>query len=188
MIYDLTIPFLLLYSPTRVFAFIMVIIFHVLTRILFPPIGMFPYIMIFSCIIFFEGNTHKKIIDKIKKIFRLNFTRSENLISDVNRFTKNNFAIPAVSLFFIFQILFPLRSIIYPGELFWTEQGYRFSWRVMLIEKAGYTTFKVIDNSNGNFEVVNNLDYLTPFQEKQMSFQPDMILEYAHYLLSLIHI
>tara|TARA_B100000900_G_scaffold97033_1_gene80140 strand:+ start:28814 stop:30169 length:1356 start_codon:yes stop_codon:yes gene_type:complete len=182
MIYDLTIPFLLLYSPTRVFAFIMVIIFHVLTRILFPPIGMFPYIMIFSCIIFFEGNTHKKIIDKIKKIFRLNFTRSENLISDVNRFTKNNFAIPVVSLFFIFQILFPLRSIIYPGELFWTEQGYRFSWRVMLIEKAGYTTFKVIDNSNGNFEVVNNLDYLTPFQEKQMSFQPDMILEYAHYL------
>jgi len=182
MIYDLTIPFLLLYSPTRVFAFIMVIIFHVLTRILFPPIGMFPYIMIFSCIIFFEGNTHKKIIDKIKKIFRLNFTRSENLISDVNRFTKNNFAIPVVSLFFIFQILFPLRSIIYPGELFWTEQGYRFSWRVMLIEKAGYTTFKVIDNSNGNFEVVNNLDYLTPFQEKQMSFQPDMILEYAHFL------
>ena len=52
----------------------------------------------------------------------------------------------------------------------------------MLIEKAGYTTFKVIDNTNGNFEVVNNLNYLTPFQEKQMSFQPDMILEYAHFL------
>ena len=28
----------------------------------------------------------------------------------------------------------------------------------------------------------NNGDFLTPFQEKQMSFQPDFILEYAHYL------
>ena len=27
-----------------------------------------------------------------------------------------------------------------------------------------------------------NSDFLTEFQEKQMSFQPDMILEYAHYL------
>jgi hypothetical protein len=29
------------------------------------------------------------------------------------------------------------------NELFWTE--FRFSWRVMLMEKAGYATFKVKD-------------------------------------------
>ena len=29
---------------------------------------------------------------------------------------------------------------------------------------------------------MNNEDFLTPFQEKQMSFQPDFILEYAHHL------
>lgn len=40
MIYDLAIPFLLLNKKTRPFAFIMVIIFHLLTKILFP-IGMF---------------------------------------------------------------------------------------------------------------------------------------------------
>ena len=33
------------------------------------------------------------------------------------------------------QVIFPLRYIFYPGELFWHEQGYRFSWRVMLMEK-----------------------------------------------------
>ena len=52
----------------------------------------------------------------------------------------------------------------------------------MLIEKAGYTTFKIVDNQNDKFFMVNNMEFLTPFQEKQMSFQPDMILEYAHYL------
>ena len=30
--------------------------------------------------------------------------------------------------------------------------------------------------------MVNNENFLTPFQEKQMSFQPDFILEFAHYL------
>ena len=52
----------------------------------------------------------------------------------------------------------------------------------MLIEKTGYTTFKVVDNNTNKFQVVDNMEFLTPFQEKQMSFQPDMILEYAHYL------
>jgi hypothetical protein len=41
-----------------------------------------------------------------------------------------------------FQLLFYL---CYPNELFWTEEGFRFSWRVMLMEKAGYATFKVKD-------------------------------------------
>ena len=30
--------------------------------------------------------------------------------------------------------------------------------------------------------MVDNSDFLTPFQEKQMSHQPDFILEYAHFL------
>ena len=47
MVYDLAIPFLLLYKPTRKFAFILVVLFHVLTRLLFP-IGVFPFVMIVS--------------------------------------------------------------------------------------------------------------------------------------------
>ena len=50
----------------------------------------------------------------------------------------------------------------------------------MLMEKRGYH-FKIEDSVTKNFSV-NNQDFLTPFQEKQMSFQPDFILEYAHFL------
>ena len=182
MIYDCTIPFLLLYKRTRYFAFFMVIAFHIMTRILFPPIGMFPYIMIFSCIIFFDSGLHKKILDFIRSIFRLKITNDEKFNSDTKSYLRNRLIVPILSLFFLVQIIFPLRGTLYPGELFWTEQGYRFSWRVMLIEKAGYTTFKVVDNSSNKFQFIDNMEFLTPFQEKQMSFQPDMILEYAHYL------
>ena len=50
------------------------------------------------------------------------------------------------------------------------------------MEKMGYTTFKIVDGKTGNGFLVDNSDFLTSFQEKQMSFQPDFILEYAHYL------
>ena len=50
------------------------------------------------------------------------------------------------------------------------------------MEKKGYSVFKIVDKKTNTSFFVNNEDYLTPFQEKQMSFQPDFILEYAHYL------
>ena len=49
------------------------------------------------------------------------------------------------------------------------------------MEKIGYTTFK-IEKEDGKCFYVDNQDHLTSYQEKQMSFQPDFILEYAHYL------
>ena len=90
--------------------------------------------------------------------------------------------IPILIIFFFLQAIIPFRYMAYPGELFWHEQGYRFSWRVMLIEKVGYTNFRIKNSNDGTSFIVNSADFLTPFQEKQMSFQPDFILEFAHYL------
>ena len=78
------------------------------------------------------------------------------------------------------QLILPIRYLFYPGDLFWTEQGYRFSWRVMLMEKAGTAFFYVTDPETGNRGEVNNCDFLTPNQEKMMATQPDLILQYAH--------
>ena len=56
---------------TRVIAFLLVIFFHVFTLVLFP-IGMFPHIMIFGSMIFFSWKFHKKIIDIICSLIKLN--------------------------------------------------------------------------------------------------------------------
>ena len=180
MIYDLSIPFLLLYKKTRVFAFILVIIFHLFTAVLFP-IGMFPYIMIVASLIFFDSKFHNKIIHLIKLI--LSPLKKYN-IDKVEKFKSVNSKLitSIVMIFLIIQIIFPLRFVLYPGNLFWNEEGYRFSWRVMLMEKMGYTTFKIVDGVSNKYFYVDNKDFLTPFQEKQMSFQPDFIIEYAHFL------
>ena len=179
MFYDLLIPFLLIYTRTRVFGFLLVIFFHLFTVLLFP-IGMFPYIMIMSSLIFFSSKTHKKILDFILKPFidKIKSIREMKIIN----IQKERISLIVVSVFFIIQFLFPFRYSLYPGELFWNEQGYRFSWRVMLMEKKGYTTFKVVNKENDNsFYIINN-NFLTDFQERQMSFQPDFIIEYAHFL------
>ena len=182
MFYDLLIPFLLFYKRTRIFAFILVVFFHVFTRVLFP-IGMFPYVMIISTLIFFESNFHKKIILFLRKrINRLLKLKNKIEINDTYPSSNRKLYLTIIFLFLTVQLLFPFRHIAYPGELFWTEEGYRFSWRVMLIEKMGYTNFKIVDTETKEFFFVNNQDFLSPLQEKQMSFQPDFILEYAHYL------
>ncbi len=62
-LYDLSIPFLLLYRRTRLLAYFVVIAFHALTAALFP-IGMFPYIMMAATLIFFPESFHRKIIKK----------------------------------------------------------------------------------------------------------------------------
>ncbi|MES2630309.1 MAG: HTTM domain-containing protein [Bacteroidota bacterium] len=177
-LYDLSIPFLLWKKQTRPYAYAVVVAFHILTAILFP-IGMFPYIMIGTALIFFSPGFHQKIIDHLSAFFRIS-NPSEDRTGLSSRFTKQVVAVFFV-LFFGFQLIFPLRYLLYPGELFWTEEGYRFSWRVMLMEKAGYAQFTVRD-STGKQEYVNNTDFLTPLQEKMMSTQPDMILQYAHFL------
>ena len=184
MLYDCLIPFLLFIKRTRWFAFFLVVIFHVLTKVLFPAIGMFPYIMIVSCFIFFDYSYHDQIILFLRRL--VNKTRLyKDLKEKVEKpkiLNHSRNSLYLIAGFLLLQILIPLRYKLYPGELFWTEQGYRFSWRVMLVEKRGHTDFRII-SSDGNQEFyVNNEDFLTPFQEKQMSFQPDFIVEFAQFL------
>lgn len=181
-LYDLIIPFLLLYKKTRWFAFALVVFFHVFTKVLFP-IGMFPYIMIVCSLIFFEANFHKKIISFLSRIFKINLIKFQNnkrkIISES---FQNRLKHATIVVFFVFQLVVPFRYLLYPGELFWTEEGYRFSWRVMLMEKAGYAQFKIVDGKTGHRFYIKNEDFLTPFQEKQMATQSDFILQYAKYL------
>ncbi|GAB3799159.1 HTTM domain-containing protein [Spirosoma humi] len=179
-LYDLSIPFLLWHRSTRPWAYVAVVVFHGLTAFLFP-IGMFPYIMIVTALLFFSPGFHLTIIRKLSHWLAVPATFLFIHRTYVYRPATATAICLFLSLFFVVQLLFPFRYLLYPGELFWTEQGYRFSWRVMLMEKAGYAQFTVADNA-GHRTIVNNTEFLTPLQEKMMATQPDMLLQYAHIL------
>lgn len=180
IIYDLTIPFLLLYRKTRPYAFILVIIFHLLTWHLFQ-IGLFPWVMIISALIFFDKE------DYLRASLKLGFIKRMTTSSSVYRKT---IFIPKTCILFIIlfltcQIILPLRKHAYEGDNTWHEANYRYSWNVMLAEKTGSVEFTCHNPETGRTWTVYPNEHLTVFQNKQMSFQADMILEYAHYLESL---
>jgi hypothetical protein len=175
-IYDLFIGFLLFNKRISTFAYALVVLFHLCTALFFN-IGMFPYIMICITIIFLKPSIHLAIINRWKAIFH--YQRSNGSIAFV--------AVPSafiiiLSIHFCIQILMPFRYLLYEGDLFWHEQGYRFSWRVMLMEKAGTSFFTIADANNKFIDEVTNREHLNYMQEKMMSTQPDMMLQYAYYL------
>lgn len=207
--YDLTIVGWLLWKPTRNLAYVAVLAFHLLTWLLFN-IGLFPLIMMTSTLIFFPAEsglmqTAKQLLSAIfgqqphvdlsqqpdrtpaQSGQSAAFWESFHGSSRYGRTEKMGLVfnssqrLPLV-LFFAIQLLLPLRSLAYPGSTYWTEEGYRFGWRVMLVEKSGQATFYVHDPETGRQAEVDNREFLTKFQEKQMAIQPDFILQYAHYL------
>lgn len=180
-LYDLCIVFFLIWSRTRIFAFVIVLFFHLMTKILFP-IGMFPYLMITATLLFFSGEFHTRILKGVSKLCSISYKKFCNGISFRSEKYMQNLTVSVFTVFFLLQVLIPLRGFAYPGNMFWTEQGYRFSWRVMLMEKTAYANFKVVDSLSGKRFYVQNEDFLTAFQQKQMATQADFMIEYAHYL------
>ncbi|RYZ51341.1 MAG: HTTM domain-containing protein [Sphingobacteriales bacterium] len=180
--YDLTIVFFLLNARTRFVAFATVVLFHIMTAVLFP-IGMFPYIMIFAATVFFDSRDVQQLMDRIPGAGRRSWdSLSASGMYQIRTGSRNALQL-MLGCFFVFQLLFPWRYLLTDDELFWTEEGYRFSWRVMLMEKTGYAQFIVRDRRTGESIGVNNNDFLTKNQEKMMATQPDFILQYA----SLLH-
>ena len=180
MLFDTFIVIGLLIKQTRWLAFAAVVVFHTLTGILFQ-IGVFPIVMILGVPIFFSASFHEKVIAFLASLFNSpKLSDEDSFLPKVQPTHKVVF--PFLIIFFLFQLVFPWRYVLYPGNLFWTEEGYRFSWRVMLMEKAGTATFYVKDSETGREGSVINHQFLNPHQEKQMAMQPDLILQFAHYL------
>ena len=179
-IFDLVIFFVLANKKWRVYGYVIVVVFHILTSFMFP-IGVFPLVMIVATLIFFSDQFHQNVLSFLGKKNTSIFIKNK----EYNHENKVDKLIKAVLIsFFILQLLIPFRYLLYPGKLFWTEQGYRFSWRVMLIEKAGYAQFYIHEPKMNRKMLIETRNYLTPQQEKMMSTQPDMILQFAHYLSS----
>ncbi len=166
LLYDLFIPFLLWWKRSRPWAYIAVLVFHILTWCLFQ-IGVFPWVMIGLTLIFFSPKWHLSIWKIPRSSLKARSTQNKKWI------------LSALMAYCIIQLALPFRYTLFPSKLFWKEQGYRFSWRVMLMEKAGSITFTVKDLKTQRKSIVNHQTFLTPLQEKQMSTQPDMIYKTA---------
>lgn len=172
MIFDLSIPFLLFYTKTRTFALIAVIVFHSCTGIILN-IGLFPLLMISIVPIFLSSDFHQQLWGKFIK----------NTTLDNKEIKVPKMVLGFFMIYVIVQLILPIRSFfLYTDNVIWTEEGYRFSWRVMLVEKEGLVNIWVTDPRDGRTFEVDQTAYLSPFQIKRMSVRPDHLIQFAHYL------
>ena len=179
--FDLTIVGWLLWGRTRVWAFLAAVVFHLLTWALFSQIGVFPWLMLAGALVFFPPDWLKRFAASL----RTGYKAIPPETNPVHRRDKERRWLPkvacaALAVYLLVQLAIPLRHYAYPGNVRWNEEGYRFSWRVLLTEKAGMAEYRVVDPESGRSWQAGPERYLTPLQTERAATQPDMLLETAH--------
>lgn len=168
-LFDTTIVWWLSWRRTRPLAYAALLAFHVTTAVLFP-IGMFPAIMVVAATVFFSPSWPRR------------FARGRGLAAVVEPRAGTTVSMAAAVAMLVFaaaQVALPLRGLAYRGNVLWHEQGMRWSWRVMVREKNGSVTYTVRDPATGRERLVLPRDYLKEYQERELSIQPDLILQLA---------
>jgi vitamin K-dependent gamma-carboxylase len=176
-LFDTTIVLFLLWRRTRTMAYLAVLGFHAVTHLLFPPIGMFPIIMVVAATVFFDASWPRRWL-RAATPARVAAAPAVHMAGG----RRLRIAAAAAGAYMLVQILVPLRAHAYGGNVLWHEQGMRFSWRVMARAKNGSVTFIVRDPKDGRQWHVSPAKYLTPIQEREMAVQPDLILQLAHHI------
>ena len=188
MLFDISIAFLLFSKKLRPLGYLAVVAFHLLTWLLFP-IGVFPWVMIGVTLIFFSADWHKRLWEIVwSSRFRVYSFGSIGNKTASNKITTPNYKLLTINygllsllaIHFTLQLLVPLRHHLSDDNLYWTENGYRFSWRVMLMEKTGYLEFRVRNIATQKESIVQTGEYFSAFQQRQLVTQPDMILQAAN--------
>jgi vitamin K-dependent gamma-carboxylase len=167
-LFDSTIVLWLSLQRTRPYAYALLLVFHALTRVLFP-IGMFPAIMSCAALVFFSPSWPRRIV------------RSPVPVVRAQPSAAGRGWLVLAGLYCLVQLLLPLRFAAYGGNVLWHEQGMRWSWRVMVRAKGGDVTF-VVREPSGRVVHVSPRTYLTDLQESEMSSQPDLILQLAQHI------
>ena len=115
LMYDALMPVLLWFYARKIVLIVPYFLFHLINAQLFN-IGMFPYVMILAWLLFYASDVQPLNVF-LKELQATLFTNLKTTV---------------FVLFMGYNILFPLRFLLYEGRTSWHRQGYYFSWRMML--------------------------------------------------------
>ena len=170
ILFDLLIVPFLLFKKTRTLALIASVIFHIFNSITLQ-IGIFPFFALTFALFFYEPETIRRL-----------FLRKKPKLEDEN-LSQNLYGKRIVYFlmipYLIIQIALPLRHHFIEGDVLWTEEGHRLSWRMMLRERNGYITIQIKDLKTGSVSIYNYRKNLTNKQAQNLATKPDFIWQYC---------
>ena len=176
LLLDLLVVPLLLWRPTRLVAFVFAILFHLLNATIFT-IGIFPWFMMAATLLYFDpgwprGRIFAPMADAEAE--RMKYRPASPWVQKT--------AMAVLAVYMSFQLVFPLRHHLYPGDVNWTEEGHRFSWHMILRRKRATAVFEVTNPDTGETWMVDPDDRLQEWHWRKMSTTPDMALQFARFL------
>lgn len=174
LIFDLAIVPLLVWRRTRVAAIVATAVFHTFNAVTFG-VGMFPVLGFGFALFFVEPETVRRWI------FRRP-TAPEPAEPPTLSPARRRLVLAGLSVFLLFQLLFPLRHWLWEGHPSWTEEGHRMAWRMMLRAKAGEARFEVVDSTTGERWDVDPADHLSPLQSGSVATLPAAAWQFVRYL------
>lgn len=170
MLHDLMVPWLLLWGRTRPYAYAALLGFHLATGQWFY-IGIFPVLMPMLCTVFFASSWPR----------RFGWGKGSSPTTATTTATTSVSSMGLIGVYCLLQVLMPLRCHLYGGNVLWHEQGMRYAWKVLVRAKHGSVHYRV-GLPDGREISVSPRVYLTLEQEREMSGQPDLILQLAHHI------
>ncbi|MCP4522484.1 MAG: HTTM domain-containing protein [Cytophagales bacterium] len=169
--YDGLIIPLLLWKRTRWIGILASFGFHLFNSLVFQ-IGVFPYMSLIFLVFFFPVEVVQKRFFK-KKVIEKSIPTSAQ---------KQNLIIGFLAIYFILQIGLPLRHHLFEGNVFWTEEGHKLSWRMMLRSKHGHANFYVINPETKKKKHIKLKKHFSEKQIRGIIKNPDMAWQAAQFL------
>jgi hypothetical protein len=184
-LFDTTIVGWLLWRRSRPVAYLVVCAFHLCTHLLFD-IGIFPFVMTVAATVFFEPDWPRRLVPRLAPRALADGAQRETEASARSGaaaealFRLGPVGAVALGAWALLHVAIPLRSHLYGGDVLWSDQGIRWSWRVMVREKNGDVTYRVrLDGSARELRIPPS-EYLDRYQEQEFGGQPDLVLQLAH--------
>ena len=186
LLLDLFVVPLLLWRRTRPFAFAAAVVFNLINAVIFE-IGIFPWLMLGALLIFFPPDLVRRIARAFMSPGEEHLETKPSQVSArrprVAVLTRSQKRVVALlAAYLVFQLVFPLRHYLYPGDVNWTEEGHNFSWHMKLRTKGGESVFNVTHPASGQTWTIKPEDYLKSHQVTKMTTKPDLLVQFAHYL------
>ena len=168
---------LLLWRRTRPWAFGAIVVFHLCNALMFR-IGIFPWFMICATTLFFDPDWPRRLVGHVFNV-PVTLRQAEDRPHAARRRVP---VLICVTVWFVIQLTVPFRHLLYPGDVDWTEEGQRFSWRMMLCDKSPAMRLFAIDQQTRQVTAIDPRPFLNEWQLNSMSYDPDLLVQFSQHL------
>jgi hypothetical protein len=170
--FDGFVIFFLLWRKTRTIALLASLFFHLFNSFTLP-VGVFPYFALCFIVFFYPP-------EQLRRLFfqKTNIELQPIPISNQGKALVKYLFIP----FLIIQMVLPVRHWFIKGDVLWTEEGHRLSWRMMLRFRAGETKIKIYDYETKDTTIYEIDERFNTNQKRFLSAYPDGLWQFAQFL------